>query len=812
MPNDLSVSAPRPPDSELPAAALRARFDPARLDFATTAELAADKPLIGQRRALRAMDFGLHIPGHAYNIYVSGVPGTGKRSIVMPLIRQAAEQQPTPDDWCYVNNFRDPDRPRALNLPAGQGRVFQREVAALVEALRRELPRAFQGKDYEERHQELHDTLSKAHARLSAALEEAAKAERFVLRSTPVGFVMVPLHRGKPIDAEEFHALDEATRDDITQREKRVDAAVRNFRQQLRAEQERFKREVDALNRRVALYTSEHLFESLRERYGATAKLADFIDQVQHDVLEHVDGFLAAAEAGAEDREEPAPWLTRYAVNVVVDNDGLRGAPVVDEAHPTYNNLIGRVERKARLGFLYTDFTQIKAGAMLRANGGYLLLNVLDMLRQPFAWDALKRVIKQRALVVEDAAEVFGLVATAALKPEPIPLMLRVVLIGNPLFYYLLQAYDEEFAEIFKVKADFDVDQPVSDELAGQYARFVGALCRDEGLRHFERAAVATVIEHAARLAEHRDRLSLKFSELADLLRESSYWAGQDDARHVSAAHVARAIGEKRYRGNLIEERLRDLIAEGTLRVAVGGSAVGQVNGLSVLDLGDVSFGRPVRITARVFLGQDGIVDIEREAKLGGNVHNKGVLILTGFLAGRYARQHTLSLSATLAFEQSYGTVEGDSASLAELVALLSALAQVPVRQDLAVTGSIDQHGALQAVGGVNEKIEGHFRVCRALGLSGTQGVIIPGANVRHLMLDEEVVAAVAAGRFHVHAADDVDRALTLLTGCDAGARRADGSYPPGSVNAAVAGRLRDMEKRLARLERARRGARPASD
>ncbi len=793
MPMTSPASEPAPDLSarRVPAARLRASVDPAQFPFVTTEELAGERVIVGQDRAVKAMDFGLHMHGHGYNIYAAGEPGTGKATVIKSMVERVAIAQPTPDDWCYVYNFQDADRPRALNLPAGRGREFERDLERLVAQLRDAFPRAFQSKDYEDEHRLIEEAFNKTHARLSQELEQRAQEHDFLIRPTRVGIMIVPLYKGKALEAEEFEALEPAAKAEIQHKEKEVEEAVRAFRQQIRMAREEVDQRVARLNERVARYTSEHLFESLHEKYGSLPRVGQYLAAVQQDVQEHFEDFLSPGEG-----EAPGVVL-RYAVNVVVDNQETHGAPIVEDANPTHANLIGRMEKKARMGFLYTDFTLIKAGSLLRANGGYLLLNVMDVLRNPFSWDALKRVIKHEEVAIEDPSEAYGVVSSSGLKPEPIPMRVRVVLIGNPMLYYLLHAYDDEFRGFFKVKADFDVEQDRGDQAPREYGRFIANLCRDEHLPHFDRDAVAAFMEQAARAVEHQHKLSVRFGQLADLVREAGYWAGRDGKSIVSAVHVQRAVEEKLYRSNLLEQRIRALITEGTLAVDVRGAAVGQINGLSVYDLGDMAFARPSRITARIFLAQPGIINIEREAKMSGRVHSKAVLILAGYLAGRYARHTPLSLAATLAFEQSYGQVEGDSASAAELAALLSALCDVPLRQDIAVTGSLNQHGKMQAVGGINAKIEGYFAVCQVLGLTGEQGVIIPEVSVQHLMLKDEVVQAVAAGRFHIYAVPTVDEVMEILTGQAAGQRQPDGSFPPGTLNAAVLKRLQQMEERL---------------
>ena len=790
---------------EIPSESLRVRFDVGRLPFKSTEELSPLDEVIGQQRAVRAMDFGLHIQDRGYNVYVSGSPGTGKSTVVKMMVGRVAETEPTPDDWCYAHHFQDPDRPKALRLPAGKGRELQRDIDRLIASLKEEFPKVFQSKEYEDQRRQLEENFTKARDSLTGELEAQAKERGFLVSSTRLGIVVVPLYRGKPMEADQMEALEPEVRTEIQRKEKALHEHIHTFVQQVRALREEINRKIEELNRRVAHYTSAHLFEQIGVKYRDLPKVVEHIRAMEQDVLERFKDFLPESEpqppfAGLES-DAARTSMIRYQVNVIIDNSALHGAPLVEEANPTYNNLIGRIEKKSRFGTLYTDFTLIKAGSILQANGGYLVVNALDVLRNPFSWEALKRAIKNQCVKIEDIGELYGVPTFAGIKPEPIPVSLRVIVIGNPFLYALLYAYDEDFGKIFKVKVDFDVQQPRTEESALSYAQFIARLCRDEQLLHFDASGVAAVLEQAIRWTAHQRKLSLQFSQVADLVREASFWARRDGCALVSAEHVRTAIREKLYRSNLVEEYIRELIAEGTLMVDVAGGIVGQVNGLSVHDLGDFAFGRPSRITARIYLGQEGIVDIEREAKLSGKTHSKGVMILSGYLGGRYAERTPLSLSATLCFEQSYGEVEGDSASTAELAALLSGLSSIPVRQGLAVTGSVNQRGELQAIGGVNEKIEGFYDVCKAVGLTGDQGVVIPRHNIKHLMLREDVVEAVDAGRFHVYAVSTVDEAMELLTGVPAGEPQPDGAYPDGTVNAAVLARLRAMNEQLRALE-----------
>lgn len=773
------------------------RFDPTQIPFETTEELSPEETMIGQKRALRAIDFGLSMRDPSYNIYLSGTPGTGKSTIIRSIITRLAKTQPTPDDWCFVNNFHDSDHPKALNLPAGRGRAFQREIDQLIGVLKEAFQKAFQSKEYEDQRRLLEEGFTKSAEELNKQAEE----EGFAINFSVLGVMMTPLLKGKPLGAEEIEKLDPKTRAEIEQKQKEVHERVHRFVQQVRTIREEVNRKLDALNRRVVRYASEHAFERLQKNYRDLPPVVEYIASLQKDIVENFTLFLPQPETPLPftgiDAAPAQPLLTRYAVNVVVDNNGTEGAPFVEEINPTYNNLIGRIEKRGRFGTLFTHFTFIKAGSLLQANGGYLLLNVIDLLRNPFSWEALKRAIKNQEVKIEDIGDLYGISTTTVLKPDPIPVRLRVVLVGGPLIYHLLRTFDEEFAKLFKVKVDFDLEQDWTDEAPLQYGRFAAWLCRKEGLLHFDRTAVAALLEQASRRVSHQKKLSLQFSPIADLIREASHWAQKEGKTTVSRSDVLRAVREQTYRSNLLEEKIQAWIAEGTLMVDVAGSAVGQVNGLSVIDLGDFSFGRPSRITARVFLGESGIVNIEREAKLSGRTHNKGVMILSGYLGGRYGRENPISLSATLCFEQSYAEVEGDSASAAELAALISALTEIPLRQGIALTGSINQRGELQAIGGVNEKIEGFYDTCRILGMTGEQGVILPRQNVKHLMLKEEVVEAVAAGRFHVYAVSTVDEAIEILTGQPAGTLQPDGSYPEGTVNGTVMRWLRRMGERL---------------
>jgi lon-related putative ATP-dependent protease len=788
-------------EREVPLSDLRHACDPAEFPFQTTAELSPQEEVIGQARAVKSMEFGLSIHNHGYNIFVAGIPGTGKNSIVKSIVKRISRDKPIPDDWCFINNFKDTDQPRAIKLPAGKGREFRNDVEKFIEFMRAEIPKVFESKEYEEQKSRIIEEAEKAKEALFSDAGRRALDSGFQLSITRTGIVKVPLWKGKPLQPQEMESLTAEQRRELEEHEKSVDAEIRDFLAKARQLDKEAHEKIHELNRSIAHFSMGHQLDDLREKYRINPRIPEFLTEVEEDILGNLREFL-----GQPQQELPFPiegmdkasFLDRYKVNLVVDNAETKGGPVIEEVNPTYNNLVGRIERKARFGAFFTNFTMIRAGSVLQANGGYLILNAMDVLRSPFSWDAIKRIIKKNEVKVEDIYELYGY-ASGGLKPEPIPVSLKVIMIGNPWLYSLLNYYDEDFRDIFKVKSDFDTRTQNSQDEKTRYANFIGSLVKSDGLLPFDRTAVAGVVDHAVRLAEKRSKLSLRFSDLTDLVREASYWAGQAKSAVVTAEHVDKALDEKVYRSNLIDERIQEMYTDGTIMVDVSGSVPGQVNGLSVYGIGDYFFGKPSRITSRVYLGRSGIVDIEREAKLSGRIYNKGVLILSGYLGGTFAQDKPLSVSATLAFEQSYGDIEGDSASAAELIALLSAVAEVPVKQNIAITGSINQKGEIQPIGGVNEKIEGFFSVCknREGGLTGDQGVIVPNLNVPNLMLKKEVTDAVKNGKFRVYAVKTVNEALELLTGLPAGERATDGTWPEGTVNFLVDKRLKELSKKM---------------
>jgi len=776
--------------------------DGSQFDFESTAELEDLSDIIGQERAVNAVQFGIGIRREGYNLFALGPSGTGKRTTISQFLEQKAPAEPVPSDWCYVNNFEQSHKPRALRLPPGQGGVLRDDMEQLIEELRTAIPAAFESEDYHTRRQEIQEEFKEQQENTFGELQELARERSIALIRTPSGLAVAPLKDGEVMSPDDFQKLPEEERkrfeEDIAEVQERLQETLPQARQWEREARERVKE----LNRQVAMFATGGMIDELREKYAKLPAVVDYLKAVQQDVVDNFDQFRETEETPkvmgvsvprSVTRES---LLRRYQVNVLVDHSESEGAPVVYESNPTYNNLIGRVEQIAQMGALLTDFNLIKPGALHRANGGYLILDARQLLMQTYAWEGLKRAIRSRELRIESLAQALSLISTVSLDPEPIPLDVKVVLIGDRLLYYMLYSMDPDFGELFKVEADFNEDMTRTPESNLLYARLIATMARQEELRPFDRGAVGRVIERSSRMASDAEKLSVHMLSIVDLLREADYWAEVAGNGAVTAGDVQRAIDAKIHRADRVRERVHERIQRGTILIDTTGERVGQVNGLSIVGLGDFAFGQPSRITARIRIGSGKVVDIEREVELGGPIHSKGVLILSSFLSSRYAAEYPLSLSASLVFEQSYGGVEGDSASMAELCALLSALAGLPIRQSLAMTGSVNQHGEAQPIGGVNEKIEGFFDVCKTGGLTGDQGVIVPRSNVQHLMLRHEVVEAVNAGQFHIYPMHTVDEAIELLTGIPAGERDEEGNFPEGSVNQLVEARLIELAEK----------------
>ena len=792
--------------TKLSAEQLRHQFDPAQFAFKSTGELPAYEGVIGQERALRAISFGINIKSQGYHMYALGPVGTGKKTIISKYLETLVETKPVPDDWLYVNNFNDNDTPKALRLPAGKGCKFRDDLDQLVEELKTEVPKAFESNEYQKERQENKDRFNKRSKEFFAKLEEKVKKAGFRLLQGPEGIGIVAVIEGEALTAEKMEELEDATLKKIEKGQKELEEEIRKTMRQAQELQKEAKNKMLEIDRRTVAFAIDHFLDDLKEKYRELENVVAFLVEVRAFLLKHVNSFKQLkkmAEASPEQQQfmamlqEQQITFDEYRANLIVDNSSTKGAPVVYEKNPTATNLLGRVEYVGRFGALVTNFRMIKNGALHKANGGYLLLDAFELLTKPLAWETLKRALKNGEVVIESLEKALGFMTTRTLEPEPIPLDIKVIIIGDPLLYYLLYNLDRDFPELFKVKVDFDFRTPWTEESGKLYAHFIGNICREEGLKHFSPDGVSSVIEYSARLAAHQNKLITVFGDVVDIIRQASFWAEQEKKDLVAASEVNKAIEEKIFRSNRIEKIIQEMIEEETILIDTTGKEVGQVNGISVLPLGDYSFGKPSRITARTFVGSKGIINIDRETELGGPIHNKGSLILAGYLGGRYAEDIPLALSASITFEQLYEGVEGDSASSSELYALLSSLSGFPIRQDLAVTGSVNQRGEVQAIGGANEKIEGFFAVCRAKGLTGTQGVIIPASNVKHLMLRDEIVEAVRDGKFHIYTVATIDEGIALLTGKEAGEKKKDGSYPEGTVNWAVQQKIWELAAKV---------------
>ncbi|HSM56355.1 MAG TPA: ATP-binding protein [Candidatus Sulfomarinibacteraceae bacterium] len=792
--------------SRLSADRLYHHTDPKTLNFETTEELNGMVPVVGQDRALDAVRFGTGIQQQGYNLFALGPHGLGKYDAINQFIEQRAGNMPIPPDWCYVHNFEQSHKPRALELPAGRGVQLRDDMVKLVDELQAVLPAAFDSEEYHAQRQAIEEEFKERQEQGFEELKDKAQERNIALVQTPSGLAFAPMRDGEVINPKDFLSLPE-------EEQKRVQSEIEDLQEQLQRIlrqvpqwQKETRDHVKELKKEVATFTVSPLFEELREKYSDLPKVLDYLEDVQKHVIENVDNFLqsasddenplAAMMRGQRAPSQP-PSFTEYEVNLLVDNSDREGAPIVHIELPTYHNLIGRVEHMSQMGALLTNFTLIKPGAFHEANGGYLLLDARKLLQQPYAWEGMKRCLRTREIAIESLGQMYSMISTVSLEPEPIPLDIKVVLLGERILYYLLYQYDPEFGELFKVMVDFDDRVERSEQSNETYAQFIASMVRRNELRHFDRAAVARIIEHSARLASDQERLSTHMQSISDLLREANYWAGESGNGVVHEEDVQKAIDEQIYRASRLRERMQEAILRDTVLIDTSGEQVGQINGLSVLTLSSYAFGRPSRITARVQMGKGEVIDIERRVELGGPIHSKGVFILSGFLGSRYAAERPLSLSASIVFEQSYAGVDGDSASSAELYALLSALAEAPIKQAFAVTGSVNQHGEVQAIGGVNEKVEGFFDICQERGLTGEQGVLIPDANVKNLMLRQDVRDAVADGKFHIYPVENIDQGIELLTGIPAGEPDEDGNYPEGTINYRIVQRLDAMAEKL---------------
>jgi lon-related putative ATP-dependent protease len=787
--------------NRLPVEKLRRECDVNFMHCESTKDLVPLSEIIGQERAVRALKFGLGIKDHGFNMYVAGYPGTGRKTAVKNFVEAQAKVQPVPPDWCYVNNFANPYEPKAIKLQAGKGKEFHDDMKNLIENVRDSLPKAFESEDYVAKREATIRGLEKQRKQLIEEINTNAQREGFVIQTTPIGMILIPILDGKPLSEEEMLALPQKMKDKLEEKREKLETDFRNTMRQLIDMERKIHEALKKLNKEVALYAIGNQVETIMEKYKDTPEATTYLKDAENDILDNLQQFVKRGEP-RQQLPFPMPWMKeepfkKYEVNVVIDNSNTKGAPVIMETNPTYHNLLGRTEKEAQFGSLTTDFSMIRAGAIHKANGGYLIIPVEELLRNPFSYDGLKRDLRDRNIVIEEPEERYGFISVKTLKPQPILLTTKVILIGNPSIYQLLFTLDADFKELFKVKAEFDTTMDRTDEKVKQYATFVCMLCEKENLKHLDGSGLAKIVEYSSRIAEDQYKLSTQFSHVADILREANYYATQENVEFINGNHVKKTIEEKIYRSKLIQEKIQEMIQRGFFLIDTVAEKVGQVNGLSVMGLGDFAFGSPSRVTASIGLGREGVIDIEREAKMGGPIHTKGVLILSGYINDKYARDKPLSLSARLVFEQNYGGVEGDSASSTELYSILSALSGLPIKQNIAVTGSVNQKGEVQAIGGVNEKIEGFFEVCKAKGMTGQQGVMIPESNVQNLMLKEEVVEAVKAGKFNIYSVKTIDEGIEVLTGTKAGQRRPDGTFEEGTVNYIVDKQLAEMAEKL---------------
>ena len=790
---------------ELTCNMLKNECEPLMFPFEDTSTIEPLSGIIGQERAVKAMEFGLKIRMKGFNLYLSGSSGTGKTSYAKGAVCKIAEKLPIPDDWCYVYNFDKPSQPMAINLPAGCGKVFQKDMDEFIKILKAEISKAFDSDDYEKKKSNIAKEFQDKRGVLLEELSSSAEKLGFKVKATHTGIYFLPIVDGKVINEEEFSSLDEKIRHEITGKSSNIQFETIEIIRRIKDIEKNAEVKVEEWQNQTALLAVGQHIDDLKEKYKENEKILVYLEKVKGDILKNVNDFIEE-ETPQNAQQLVIPWLKKeaespadkYEVNLLVDNSSLEGAPAVLDYNPTYYNLLGKVEYENEFGAMTTDITLIKAGLLHHANGGYIILQAKDILSNPQSWEALKRILRTKQICIENIKEQMGLVAVSTLKPEPIPIDVKVILVGNAHLYQLLYEYDEDFRKHFKVKVDFDEEMDRTDDNIFKFARFISSFCHRENTLHFSKAGVARVVDYSSWLVEDQKKLSTRFNDLTDILCEACTWAVLEGSTLVDVEHVKKAISEKKHRSDKYDDKLLELIKEGTILIDTQGEIIGQINGLSILDVGDYSFGKPSRITATTYMGESGIVNIEREIEMSGTSHTKGVLILSGYIGQKYAQEIPLSLSASLCFEQLYSGVDGDSASSAELYAILSSLADAPIKQYIAVTGSVNQRGEIQPIGGATNKIEGFFELCRLRGLDGSHGVIIPHQNVKNLVLDDDVIQAVKEGRFHIYAVKTIDEGIEILTGIKAGEKKKNGTYSHGTINYKVYQKLKRFAKTVA--------------
>ncbi|WZL72157.1 AAA family ATPase [Clostridiaceae bacterium 35-E11] len=787
---------------KVPVEKLKNKCDSSCFEFDTTADLYPLQGIIGQKRAAEALEFGLDIRKKGYNIFVSGQSGTGRNSYVLAIAEKKGETKKTPDDWVYVHNFKNPDSPIALHLKSGMGEVFKKEINNVIEALKKEIPQIFMGKEYENQKSNLIQQYQNETQETIDELNAMAKKYGFMFSQTERGLVSIPIKEERPMSEEEYKSLGPEEMEKLRKNSNELSLETIDFFNKLRRLEEAYRNTLKQLDEKMGLNVVTFYINQLKEKFKDRECVVKYLDLLQADIVEHIDKFKT--DKNEENMSNPfamfqmrsaQAFTDRYEVNLFIDNREKKGAPIINETNPTYYNLIGRIEYKNEMGVMKTDFTQIKPGALHQANGGYLILQAKDLLTNPFAWNALKRALKTNEVTMEGLDKQIGYVVTTSLKPQPIPLDIKVILVGDPYTYQLLYYYDEDFKKLFKIMADFDIEMDRDEQNMYKMARFIATHCEKEGLKHFDKSAVGRVIEYSSRLADNQVKLSSRFNQVVEILYEADRFAEIMGSEIVKVEHIEKAITEKVYRNNKYEEKILEMFEDGTYLLDVENEKVGEINGLAVTGTGEYSFGKPSKITVTTYRGKTGIINIEREVKKSGSIHDKGVLILNGYIGEKFAQDTPLALSANIVFEQLYSGVDGDSASSTELYALLSSLSNVPIKQSIAVTGSVNQRGKIQPIGGVNEKIEGFFKVCKLKGLTGQQGVMIPHQNVKNLMLNDEVIHAVKNELFHIYAIKSVEEGIEILTGMPAGTKDENGEYPQNTIFYKVDKKLREFSK-----------------
>ncbi len=786
---------------ELRPEELRAHIDPASLPFDNTADLPFDEvAVVGQERAIDAIIFGMGMKEDGYNIYIAGSPKTGLTYIAKTFLEEQAKKEPTPPDWCYVYNFKEPDKPKAIKMSPGKGKELKKDMHEFITTLQQKIPEIFDSDDYRAKENEIQQQFEEKRREIIEKLSETARQEGFILQFSQVGMVIIPAGPdGHPMSQEDIASLSDEEKKALRTKSDELQVKMKEAIRKIRDIEKKLREKRVKLDSEIAMFVVNQLIEPYLEKYQSEPDVIEYLKMVQKDIIDNLDDFKKKPEEMQQPQLTPLPMpyrngvMKRYEVNVFIDNSELKGAPVVIESNPAYPNLFGTIERQAWFGALFTDFTMIKPGALHKANGGYLVMKALDLLKWYISWEALKRALRDKAIRIEDLGELYGLFSTRTIRPEPIPLNVKIVLTGSPYLYELLYIYDDKFQKLFKVKAHLDDSMDVSEANIINCAKVLSSFCKNNNYRHLDRTGFARLLEYSMECTENKEKLSLELGDIGDLVREANYFASLDNSPFIRKEHVQKAIEKRIYRSNLIEEKVKELVEKDIFWVETDGYKVGQINGLSILMTGDYEFGKPNRITATVSIGKEGIIAIERESRLSGPIHTKGVMILTNFLKERFAHNKPISLTASLCFEQSYGMIEGDSASVAELYVLLSAISGVPLYQGIAVTGSVSQKGEVQPVGGVTKKIEAFFDICKAKKLNGKQGVIIPAKNVRNLMLKEEIVSAVKEGLFHIWPINTVEEGIEILTGMKAGSLLPDGTYEEGTFFRKVDDRLRMM-------------------